>query len=535
VTNDELQDLLRTGIQAAQSGNKAVARQILEQVIERDPDSELAWIWLATLADNLDERRAHLERVIAINPDNTRARQALEQIIAAPPAPATPAPPRMPRQARRAERPAGPVPTLDREALFEPKPESQPRRRSRHRWPPLLIALVALLAIALIALGLILLNDELRQGQDATPLAPSPISATATDRPSATPEQAAGPSDFPTATPLGGVLRTLPPQETFPPTWTPSPTQTPTATLTLTPTLPPLSSNAVLVSARRAGETGWSLHTLRGDGTGERRLPLRLGAADEAAGLALVEVYDAAYSPDGETIALTARLRAERLEDGSTVTVEFEEIFVAPARGGDMRRLTQLEAAQTGDAVWSPDGEQIAFASDADGDFDLYTIDADGGPPRLLTRNTAHDRYPAWSPDGEWIAFASDENTPGEMEIWRMRINGADKKQLTNHANSSFAPAWSPDGSTIVFLSTRWTHTDIFLMNADGTNQRALIVRDLPSEERDPAWSPDGEWIAFSSNRETAWYELYVARTDGSDLQRLTMQDNDTRYPAWTP
>ncbi|NLF74923.1 MAG: hypothetical protein GX573_04440 [Chloroflexi bacterium] len=530
MTNNELQDLLRTGIQAAQSGNKAAARQILEQAIERDPNSELAWIWLATLADDVDERRAHLERVVAINPGNERARQALDQIKATQ---ERPAPSRSPRQARRLDgprtaRPPGPAPTLDREALLEPEP-----RRRRRRLSPCLFALVALLAIGLIVLGAILLRDDLRSGDDETIPTPSPT--TATLPPSSTPDEPEAPSDYPTSTPLGGVLRTLPPQETFPPTWTPSPTHTPVSTNTPTPTPPPLSSYAMLVSARRAGEGTWSLVTLRGDGTGERRLPLRLSAPDEAAGLTLVEIFDATYSPDGEQIAFTARLRATRLDGGVTVSAEFEEIFAAPARGGEMRRLTQLEAAQTGDAAWSPTGDQIAFASDADGDFDLYTIDISGGSPRLLTRNSASDRYPAWSPDGDWIAFASDENTPGEMEIWRMRTSGADKKQLTDAANSSSAPAWSPDGRAIVFLSTRWTHTDIFLMDADGTGERALFVRDIPSEERDPAWSPDGAWIAFSSNRETAWYELYVARADGSGLQRLTTQNEDTRFPAWTP
>lgn len=535
MTNDELQELLRTGIQAAQSGNKAAARQILRQVIEQDPDSELAWIWLATLADDIAERRAHLERVIAINPANDRARQALEKLKTVPQT--RPTPPKQPRQPGRLEgprtvQPATPPPALDREALFQPEPE--PPRRPRRRRSSFLLALVGLMALALIALGLVLLTGKLQQDETASPSPPSPTPLAASPA-TAPPVQQAAPSDFSTATPLGGVLRTLPPQETFPPTWTPSPTPTPTATRTPTPTPLPISSYTMLVSARRAGSPEWGLYVLRGDGTGERRLPLRLSAGDEAGGLTLLEVYDAAYSPTGEEIAFTARLRATRSEDGTPIAVEFEEIFVAPAQGGEMRRLTRLEASQTGDVTWSPTGEQIAFASNADGDFDLYTINVSGGSPRLLTRNSANDRYPAWSPDGDWIAYATDETTPGEMEIWRMRLTGADKKQLTNDVNSSYAPAWSPDGGAIVFLSTRWTNTDVFLMNADGTGERALFVRDIPSEERDPVWSPDGEWLAFSSNRETPWYELYVVRPDGSGLQRLTTHDNDTRYPVWTP
>jgi Tfp pilus assembly protein PilF len=80
VANEELQNLLRTGIQAAQSGNKAIARRILEQVTEQDPRNELAWIWLASIADSAAERRTYLQKVLEINPQNERARQALEKL-----------------------------------------------------------------------------------------------------------------------------------------------------------------------------------------------------------------------------------------------------------------------------------------------------------------------------------------------------------------------------------------------------------------------------------------------------------------------
>jgi TolB protein len=72
-------------------------------------------------------------------------------------------------------------------------------------------------------------------------------------------------------------------------------------------------------------------------------------------------------------------------------------------------------------------------------------------------------------------------------------------------------------------------------MTADGTGQRAVLVRDVDAEERDPAWSPDGRWIAFSSNREGPVFDLYLIRPDGTELQRITHGDGDTRYAAWKP
>lgn len=54
---------------------------------------------------------------------------------------------------------------------------------------------------------------------------------------------------------------------------------------------------------------------------------------------------------------------------------------------------------------WSPDGARLAFISDRDGDWDLYTMDADGGNVEQLTNDVAFDTSPIWSPDGATILF----------------------------------------------------------------------------------------------------------------------------------
>jgi TolB protein len=267
---------------------------------------------------------------------------------------------------------------------------------------------------------------------------------------------------------------------------------------------------------------------LRADGSQEQKITLSLpDAGDEGAGLALLEIYDATFSPDGSQIAGTARL-----DTGSN---EFEEVFVAPASGGDIRLVTSIQAPNVENVSWSPDGQQFVFASNVDGDYDLYLVQVIGGNPSALTNNDAEDRNPAWSPTSNVIVFASDQASPSELEIWQINTNGQNLKRLTEAENSSFAPAWSPDGESIVFLSNRRQNTDVFVMTADGTGERALIVRDVPREERDPAWSQDGAWISFSSNREGPVFDLYVIRPDGTDIRRITEQSGDTRYAVWEP
>ena len=67
---------------------------------------------------------------------------------------------------------------------------------------------------------------------------------------------------------------------------------------------------------------------------------------------------------------------------------------------------------------WSPDGSRIVFASDRDGDFEIYLMDRDGANVTQLTHNSAEDWDPAWSPTGAAIAFTSAQN--GEPEIFLM-------------------------------------------------------------------------------------------------------------------
>jgi TolB protein len=81
----------------------------------------------------------------------------------------------------------------------------------------------------------------------------------------------------------------------------------------------------------------------------------------------------------------------------------------------------------------SPDGSQIAFMSNRDGNWEIYAIDAHRHGPGLeeasrLTTNEARDGLPTWSPDGQWIAFVSDRG--GAWSIWTMHPDGSEKQKI---------------------------------------------------------------------------------------------------------
>src|SRR5690242_21289634 len=77
------------------------------------------------------------------------------------------------------------------------------------------------------------------------------------------------------------------------------------------------------------------------------------------------------------------------------------------------------------------------------------------------------DEHPAISPDGRQLVFMSDRD--GDIEIYTMRIDGTHAQRLTHSAGRDAHPSWSPDGKQIYFQSPRDTPApQIFVMNADG-------------------------------------------------------------------
>src|SRR5262245_10794783 len=96
---------------------------------------------------------------------------------------------------------------------------------------------------------------------------------------------------------------------------------------------------------------------------------------------------------------------------------------------------------------------QIVFVANLGGNdnHDVYVIDADGSKLTRLTTDPAYENSPEWSPDGKQIAFASDRTN--SWEIYVMNIDGTDQRQVTSYGINE-EPHWSPDGTKIAYVST---------------------------------------------------------------------------------
>ena len=161
--------------------------------------------------------------------------------------------------------------------------------------------------------------------------------------------------------------------------------------------------------------------------------------------------------------------------------------------------------------AWSPDGRQLAFTSNRDGNYEIYVMNADGSNQRRITFDPATDAEPSWSPDGQRIVF--ETNRDGNYELYVMDADGSNQARLTNTPQTEGSPAWSPDGRKIAF--DEGGSAGIFVMNADGSGRTRLgtIGTYMPN------WSPDGREI-------WSWWEYYdpIAEETFSDLASYDLQ-----------
>jgi len=230
--------------------------------------------------------------------------------------------------------------------------------------------------------------------------------------------------------------------------------------------------------------------------------------------------FAADWSPDG------TRLVLDRVVGGN------DDIYVVNRDGTGLRRLT-FSTAVDENPSWSPDGRHIVFDSNRDAGFsEIYRIDADGGGLVRLTDSGA-DYEPSYSPDGTRIAFASGRD--GNWEIYSMNADGSGQTDLTNDPADDFsAPAWAPNGSRLAFSSLRGGNRDLYAMNANGSGVTRLTTD--AGVDDDPAWSPDGTQLAFSSDRAGGQPQVFLVAANGSTVTPVTSgQPGPNDEPAWAP
>ncbi len=243
---------------------------------------------------------------------------------------------------------------------------------------------------------------------------------------------------------------------------------------------------------------------------------------------------DATATPEASpTPTATPPPRLENPPPGKIVYVcydgRFDQICLMDAGGSNRRQLTDIEATNFYPS-FSPDGNQIVFSSNRDGNFEIYMMDIRGENIVQLTDNLGNAFAPAISPKGNRIAFTLA--TGSSQNIWIMRLDGSNVRNLTE-SNSDIDPSWSPGANYLAFASSRDGNTALYYMEAaDGGKVERVTRRGFVTGGRND-WSPDGSRLVFYAG-ETGDHDLYTIRIDGTDLEQLT-DGGDNLGPSFSP
>jgi DNA-binding winged helix-turn-helix (wHTH) protein/Tol biopolymer transport system component len=172
----------------------------------------------------------------------------------------------------------------------------------------------------------------------------------------------------------------------------------------------------------------------------------------------------------------------------------------------DAQRLTFDDGLQT-NPNFSPDGQSIAYAGEAAGNFDVWTRRVAGGNPVHVTTHAADDWQPDWSPDGNTIAFRSDRGAGG---LFLVPATGGVEIRLTDFG---FRPQWSPDGRFILFTRSMVIGAGVKLLYLVRTSDRALLP--LPPVQANGAFGwLDSRSVVILSGSRVPPFEARLVSTD---------------------
>jgi tricorn protease len=220
---------------------------------------------------------------------------------------------------------------------------------------------------------------------------------------------------------------------------------------------------------------------------------------------------------------------------GKRALMEYRgEIFTLPKEKGDWRNLTNSPGTAERHPIWSPKGDQVAWFSDASGEYKLVVADQFGQNQKVWDLpNTTFYFRPQWSGDGKYIAY-----TDTDYNIWYVNVATGMVKEVDTdryaHPNRAMNPVWSPDSKWLAYAKQLDSHFKaIFAYNLE--TGKKIQLTDGMADAISPVWDANGKYLYFLASTNyglnSGWLDMSSYDPDVTRSLYVAILDKDEPSP----
>lgn len=174
---------------------------------------------------------------------------------------------------------------------------------------------------------------------------------------------------------------------------------------------------------------------------------------------------------------------------------------------------------------------KIAFKSDTGPNSEICIADFDGHNPQPVTRDNSLVAAPDWVPGRFALYYVS--YTLGNPSIFHHDLGSGSRRAFARYGGSNISPAVSPDDTHVAMILSKDGWTDLYVSRTDGSDLRRLTKS--REDESSPCWSPDSKYICFAAKINER-RSLCKVSAEGGPIQRIsTAGAINPSEPDWSP